>query len=468
MSWRRDLDRVEEMLEQIQLNPEQRRAVNAISETWDLPTGEFNFPIVEGPPGTGKTFVGVIASAQYISENSSSARPPQIVYLCYTHYAADRALEALIRLGFTPNLVKRIVDRARWKLYENSPIREYYIAFDSLYELNPNKRRELRSTPVLISTIHCAMSVTRGIFNLHRRPLIIIDEFSQVSKALFFSLLSVAGTSERNPDGYALLGDPNQLPVVSTQPLLRENIGIYIMARLRPDYEPHQLRRQYRMNAQICEVVNALREALNTYRLEPATQEVGNRTLTSLGYEWDPDLYPEFEEILDPRVPCVIINTDSLPNEEQTGLGESKYYVEEAILAARLARAFHESFARGQKRLQPRILAPYSAQVGVIKSNLPQDLRDYCITVYQSQGHEYDCVIVSFTRKNPYGRIGFLKERDLRAQAYVACSRAKAKLVILISRSTFEGYRDYRILLERAEERRIPIIDADPNWVRLR
>ena len=76
------------------LNREQREAVESILQGWDSPTGEFILPIVEGPPGTGKTTVGVLAAAQYRLEN----RRPQIAYLCYTHFAADRALEAFIEL----------------------------------------------------------------------------------------------------------------------------------------------------------------------------------------------------------------------------------------------------------------------------------------------------------------------------------------------------------------------------------
>jgi len=80
------------------LNQEQRESVESILEGWDTPSGEFILPIVEGPPGTGKTTVGVLAAAQYREEN----RRPQIAYLCHTHYAADRALEAFIELGFSP------------------------------------------------------------------------------------------------------------------------------------------------------------------------------------------------------------------------------------------------------------------------------------------------------------------------------------------------------------------------------
>ena len=69
------------------------------------------------------------------------------------------------------------------------------------------------------------------------------------------------------------------------------------------------------------------------------------------------------------------------------------------------------------------------------------------MTIYKAQGREYPFVIVSFARKNPIQTIGFLAEPELRAQTYVACSRAMAKLVLLFSFSTFQGYPDYATLL---------------------
>jgi len=243
------------------------------------------------------------------------------------------------------------------------------------------------------------------IFNFQTRPLILIDEFSQVPLILFFSALSKVRQSFYNPSGYALLGDPNQLPVIITQQFLRPNIGIFIMSRRR-DYEPHQLNLQYRMHPDICQAVNALRETLHTYPLE-THQSARNRTLTSLGYSWNRDVCPEeFVDILDPNNPLVIINTDNLRGEEE-------------------------------------------------------------VSLISSSGQRVSCVIISFARKNPYRRIGFLGEGGfgdvgMRAQTYVACSRAMAKLVVLFSFSTFRGHRDYDYLLERSEN--ALIIEAEPSW----
>ncbi len=287
----------------------------------------------------------------------------------------------------------------------------------------------------------------------------------QVSPPLYFSTISKVRRSERNPSGYILLGDPNQLPIITSQPLMRPNIGIFIFSRR--NYQPHQLNIQYRMHERICHAVNALREGvLHSYPLE-THDSARLRTLELLGYRWDNSRCPsDFREILRPDNPCVIINTDNLPGQEEVGFEGSKYYSEEALLVARLAEILTQSYL-GQNRnpLLPTILSPYSAQIGTIKGYLQiPGLRQQCITIYQAQGREYPCVIISFARKNPGGWIGFLADPELHAQTYVACSRSMAKLIILFSFSTFGGHNDYAVLLDRCRNNAL-IIDADPNWV---
>lgn len=435
------------------LNREQRNGVDSILEGWDGREGEFVLPVVDGPPGTGKTTVGVLSASKYVLEN----RGTQVAYLCYTNYAAEKAKEDFFNLGFNSRQVVRLSSNPREKDWENG-----IVGCDSyLNALTENEKRQLRTTPILISTLHGS----GRIFRLHMHPKIIVDEFSQVSPALYFATLSkVRRTGQYNPSGYVLLGDPNQLPVITSQPLLRPNVGVFIFAR--KSYQPHELTVQYRMHQDICGAVNALRAALNTYPLE-THESVEHRTLTNLGYEWRRNSCPaDFREILSPEYPYVIINTDALPGEEDVGFGNSTYYAAEAKLAARLSASLSQSYvSEGAGRLSPTLLSPYAAQIGNIESFI-QDPRsqNQCMTVYKAQGREYPCVIISFTRKNPLGWIGFLAE--LRAQTYVACSRAQAKLIILLSFSTFlgHGHRDFEFLIDRSGTNSL-IVDAEQQWV---
>lgn len=436
-------------------NKIQRNAIDSIVEGWEGEEGEFIFPIIEGPPGTGKTRVGVLSAGRYFLEK----RKPQIAYLAYTNYAADKAREDFFKLGFDSEDVIRLTPNSRERDWENGIVG----CNSNVNDLTPEEQRRIGDTPILISTIYSSVR----IFKKQPRPLIIIDEFSQVNPSMFFSMISKVRTTKNNPSGYVLLGDPNQLPVITSQPLLMPNIGTFVLSR--KDYESHQMVKQYRMNKEICRAVNALREALRTYPLK-TDESVRNRTLTNLGtdisYTWNNDnCPPDFREILNPKNPCVIINTDNLSGWEEIGFGESKYYPSEARLATRLAHMITQSYKdKNNSSLLPTVLSPYTAQIGAIRNYLQdEELQKMCTTIYKAQGREYPCVIISFVRKNRERDIGFLKDQSLQALTYVGCSRAMAKLIILLSFSTFEGYRDYNILLDRCSNKAL-IIDADQSW----
>jgi hypothetical protein len=430
MAQRNIADKIDDVFKNL-FNAEQRAATSAIMKTWES-EDSFVFPIVDGPPGTGKTIVGTIAAAKYILENPGE----KVTYLCFTHFATDWAWRALQELGFSPNSVIRLhhnPERTDWK--------KGIVGFRS--DLTPISRIEkarLKDCGILLSTLYGA----KRAFTFQSKPKIIIDEFSQVSPPMFFSTLYRAYDS--NPLGYALLGDPIQLPIITTQPNLLPNIGLYIMRRKMFDYEPHRLVEQHRMHEKICEAVNSIRrKAFHTYPLKTA-EHVRHRDLTSLKYRWDRNkTSKDFTQILDPANPVVLVNTDNCESEDQ--IMGSTYNDKEARYAVSLAEAIHDSFENQDgSRLVPVLLSPYAAQVGEIRQLLPPALKWYepgqpsCITIYRSQGREYPCVILSLVRNNATGFIGFLEKSEMKAQTYVACSRAKAKLIILLSYKTFLGH----------------------------
>jgi superfamily I DNA and/or RNA helicase len=83
---------------------------------------------------------------------------------------------------------------------------------------------------------------------------------------------------------------------------------------------------------------------------------------------------------------------------------------------------------------EPVVLTPYKFQKNVIIQETGETYS--ALTIEQYQGSESDLVLASLVRKNIEGRIGFLKEFN---RLYVALSRAKKKLVVVMNRSTFEG-----------------------------
>ena len=420
----------------------QKKAVEGILDDWDSDSGDFVFPIIDGPPGTGKTSVGTLAAAKYALEN----RTAQVGYLSFTHYAVQKARDDLVSLGFPQDKVVEL----HYDVHATNWDQGVFGCDSDLKSASAENRRRLKQCSVLLCTLYSS----RRVFSCASKPKVIIDEFSQVSTPMFFSVLRKAFSQKGNPqgcypEGFALLGDPIQLPVISTQPLLRPNIGIFIMQR--KPHVNHQLVVQHRMHKDICEAVNQLRAVAHAHSIETSPQAM-QKDLLALGYSWNKSKAPsDLTDVLDPSKPFVIVNTDKCSNEEKL-FGGSVKNINEAKLAVRIATSLHESYIESNGTgLEPCILSPYSAQIGEIRQQTPDALRNAinCITVYRAQGREYPCVIISFVRNNDNGYIGFLgSENEFKEQTYVACSRAQAKLIVLMSFRTFlnKGHTEFEAL----------------------
>jgi len=454
-------ERLEETLEHFErrLNSNQ---VDAISSIIDEPVQDdcFLLPIIDGPPGTGKTTVGAYASLRAIFEGKSQS----VLYIAPTNFAASQAKQTFERLGVESCDVVWLNPRSSRRDWDRGVVGARY----DLSDLGPNDIRRLRSVPIIICTPYMLGRVKKGGLRPSNTK-VIIDEFSQIDPALFFMILSRTGASADRylRGGYALLGDPLQLPVVTTQRELMQNVLEFILSHHTIDGGLNSLTLQYRMHIEICNAVNRMRRELSFWRdfrpLEPSN-EARFRDLIGLGYEYTEQninngcclTSEELKEILDPSYTFVVVNTDKLrgsTDEEQTQSG-SRRNEAEAEAAVDIAIAAHQAYHRQHERLVPQIISPYNAQVCEIKYRLrrrPQALgisvEESVITAYKSQGKEFPFVIVSLVRKNPERRIGFLEDEKLRAQIYVACSRAQGKLILLMSQETFGGKPLYEELV---------------------
>ncbi|MEW1686943.1 DEAD/DEAH box helicase [Streptomyces sp. NPDC091265] len=235
------------------------------------------------------------------------------------------------------------------------------------------------------------------------------------------------------------IGDPELIRLMSQSALERLRAGL-------PSSHVVQLTRQRRMPAEIADFISTA-----FYRGELLTEKDHSHR--------DP-LFAS---------PMAFVDTASLPERvrRESGRGRTEGRSQkgpfnpcEARLLARLAAFYHR---RGAEWM---VIVPYLAQrLEVVRFLTPligdSQLANASVgSVDSYQGGERDVVLYGFTRSNPGGRIGFLKE--LR-RANVAFTRAKSQLVLTGDLSTLmraddPGFRTligdlHQHLLERGDLR---------------
>jgi hypothetical protein len=408
----------------------------------------FFLPTADGPPGTGKTHTACIGASEYVLQDPERNK---VVFFAFTNYAADRIKEELDK-WFPPSVVIRLTPNVAEKDWERGRIG----CDPYLTSLSREDIRRIKRAKFIVSTPFIAGRIAK-IGGFSRNTLMVFDEFSQIDPPTFFSCLN--GLKEISPRGISFFGDPLQLPVVTTQFDLYENI-VEFLAR-KGGFEPYRLETQFRMHETICSVVNAMRRQLSNFSpissghsLVP-DESVRKRTLEELGYEWRPGearkCDPKLEQVLDPSYPFVVIDTSDLGNETPTHSGSWRNEAE-AELAAKIAGAANRSFARpaGGTEDFPVLITPYAAQATLLRERVREGK---VLTVYKAQGREYPFVIVSMVRNNEDANVGFLDLPYLRGQAYVALSRAKAKMIVLVSENTFAPHPVFNAFLSIRGER---------------
>ncbi|BDZ47114.1 TM0106 family RecB-like putative nuclease [Naasia aerilata] len=352
---------------------------------------DLSYLAVQGPPGSGKTFVGAGVIAKLLEQGR------RIGVVAQSHEVVENLLRKIVALGVDP---ARVAKKAPSRGYETPP--EWTVLTDNKQVMNfvvAERRRGF----VLGGTawdFANPKKVPRGGVDL-----LVIDEAGQFSLA---NTIAVA-TSARK---LLLLGDPQQLPQVS-QGLHPEPVDQSALGWLSDGHDVlpagfgYFLDQSWRMHPELCAAVSDL-----SYegRLTSRVPETTDRVLEGV----DPGLH-------------------SVPVPSAGNATESP---EEAERVLELVRAHvglpwtDESVGRVADPLRPAdviVVAPYNAQVELIRRRLDEaGFRDTPVsTVDKFQGQEAPVAIVSLTASSadevPRG-IAFLL---LRNRLNVAISRAK-------------------------------------------
>ncbi|HEY4326673.1 MAG TPA: AAA domain-containing protein [Mucilaginibacter sp.] len=142
--------------------------------------------------------------------------------------------------------------------------------------------------------------------------------------------------------------------------------------------------------------------------------------------------------------PFCFIDTAGCGFAEQLA-GTSTVNPEEALFTYKLCKGFME----GLEPFSIAIISPYREQVRLLKEYFGKEDQQLSVNTIDSfQGQERDMVVISMTRSNNNGEIGFLA--DIR-RMNVAMTRAKKKLVIIGDSSTIGRFPFYANMISYAE-----------------
>jgi ATP-dependent RNA/DNA helicase IGHMBP2 len=424
-----------------------------------------DFFLVHGPPGTGKSTVLAEVAVQAVASGkkllctaASNAAVDHLLDLCL-----DRGIRA-VRVGHPARVSERFQEHTLDLLVETHPDRVLSRElFDEAFAFLGYARRQrtqgrsrdrfaqartsraeasrlfddaralerkavravLDRADVLCATL--AMLDSGPLAGVEF-DLALVDEATQAVEPL--SLLAFL----RAPT-VILAGDHRQLPpTVLSRDAVDRGFAVSLFERLLEEHGDgvrRMLREQYRMNEAIMDFPSREMYA-GELRAHPS---VAKRTL---------------REVLARDVdapPLLFIDTAGTGFEEARAPGDESFHNEgEAALVAARAR---ELLACGLAPAELAIVTPYRAQAALLRERI-LDPSVEIDTVDAFQGREKDAVLVSLTRSNSDGRLGFLT--DLR-RMNVAMTRPRRHLFVVGDSATLGAHPFYARFIEMAQSR---------------
>lgn len=287
--------------------------------------------------------------------------------------------------------------------------------------------RIVRHSQVVCATLAGSSSETlKG----QRFDCVVIDEAGQAMQP---AALIPMQKSHR----YVFSGDPHQLPpVIKSSKALKMGLEESMLARL--------------MRTNSCSDRTTM--LTDQYRMHPDIMQPSSHWFYEGRLQTAPEVLPHaLPEIL--RGAWTFVDSAGCGFDEEKEEGsDSTFNRAEAEFA--LKRTMEILVACPSFNIG--VIAPYRAQVAELLRQFEelegaQASRDRIefATVDAFQGQERDAIVISLTRSNAGGEIGFLKEYR---RTNVAMTRAKHHLLMVGDGATLGGDSFYRQLMERAEE----------------
>lgn len=422
--------------------------------------------LIHGPPGTGKTTTVAEVIRQLV------ARGEKVLACAPSNIGVDNLFERLldagiraVRLGhparvlpqLRANTLDLLVEEHRDVRLAHKLVKDALQLFRQANRYTrakpkPNERQQIRQEAKALmadarrleaqavqhildtADVLCATTtgMDDGLLGPRRFDCLVIDEACQSTEPGCWIPLG-------RGDRLILAGDHRQLPptVISAE-ALSQGFGVSLFERLAEQYGEkitHRLEVQYRMHADIMGFSSA--EFYDGALV--ADPSVAAHRLQDLLPQPDPESHP-------PELgPLGFIDTAGAGyDEELEPDGESRRNPQEARL---LVRQVNQLLERGLPARDIAVIAPYSAQVRLLRELLPIPGLEVD-SVDGFQGREKEAVAISLVRSNATGEIGFLSDTR---RMNVAFTRARRRLVVIGDSATLSHDPFYGRMIEYFE-----------------
>lgn len=419
----------------------------SINETQQLAVGAILdqkiTTVIQGPPGTGKTHTLALAVEELVKQGKkvviSAPSNTAVDHLCSkliaSHisllrvgnnekvadailpYTIDSYLDSGKNAVFLQSLKKQLqkveqIANRHIRNFTKEAADEKRQARKEMREIQKELRKFAADTEQQIIASSSVIAGTPvGLFNAlsknQRFDVVILDEAGQALAPLTWLLASFG-------EKLVLCGDPQQLPpVVLSEQAKTLGLGKSLLESVCEIQEPILLQKQYRMPSEVVALINPYFYANQLQNSDTIVE--GKAQFIDMAGFGEGELIHE--------------DSGSIENPDEADI--LKKLLEEEHFDPK----------------QTVILAPYSAQIARIQKTVGSSWR--VSTIDSIQGQEAAHIVISLTRSNPDGIIGFLK--DYR-RTNVAISRAQHSCYLLGDSATLGNDSFYSSLIQTLEQ----------------
>ena len=422
--------------------------------------------LVLGPPGTGKTHLMSWLIVGYVQARRAAGLPARVFVSGFTRNAIGNVLDSVAKRAdayapgaFDTHFIGQGPAAGLSSLVQHRP--EVYgdHALSALQDLQPASV-VMGGSIWSLSRLMARPEAGGDSFTADLFDLVCIDEASQV--VLSHGLMALAGLK---PSGRVVVaGDDRQLPPIRAArevKLGERQLGGSLYTFLKSGHAPEfALDTTFRLNGPL----SAFPERKFYTGRYASAPDVASERL-ALVEDWREGLEPWEAALLDPEWPVAILVHEGPPAATRNPF--------EAAVAARLSERLADrivgakagtSYAPDLWRDRLAVVSPHRAQNAAIRNALSPALAAgaFVETVDRIQGKERDAVIMSYCVADAEFALAEADFIFAPERLNVATTRAKTKLVMLLSRRLLDAVPGDQEAMDKAEILREFVFNAAP------